>query len=111
MLARFAFFLLLIVPPMALAADAPPGAGKITVVREPAKALAAAPAQTPSKTTPHPTAVSAAPRDASDCRMDCAQSNYTCRSDDQTGDCGGRWSQCVAACNTPYLAPAFSTEP
>jgi hypothetical protein len=43
--------------------------------------------------------------------MDCANSYYTCRVDDQTGSCGGGWSQCVATCNTPNLAPAFSTAP
>jgi hypothetical protein len=49
--------------------------------------------------------------DASSCRMDCANSYYACRVDDQSGSCGGAWSQCVATCNTPNLAPAFSTAP
>ena len=111
MLARLAFFLLLIVPPMALAADAPPGAGKITIIKQPPKVAAAAPAPAPAPALT-PAAVSPAPRvDASECRASCAETNYLCRASDQPDDCGGHWSQCVAACNTPNLAPAFSTPP
>jgi hypothetical protein len=44
--------------------------------------------------------------------MDCAQSYYLCRSDDQTGaDCGGPWSRCVATCNNPNLAPPTTAAP
>ncbi|HEY1426026.1 MAG TPA: hypothetical protein VGF50_05075 [Caulobacteraceae bacterium] len=111
MLARLAFFLLLIVPPMALAADAPPGGGKFIIVKPPAKAAAAPAPAAPM--LPQAPAVLPAPRDASDCRMDCSQTYYLCRTDDQSGDCGGGWSQCLAACNSPNLAmpPAFSTAP
>ncbi len=107
MLARLAFFLLLIAPPIALAADAPAGGGKLTVVEPPAKA-AAAPA--PAPMTPPPAAASPV-RDASSCRMDCAQSLYLCRAGDQPDECGGGWSQCVAACNDPNLAPPTATAP
>ena len=109
MLVRLTFFLLLILPPMALAADAPPNGGKITVIAQPSKA--AAPAPTPPPMSPAPVTTAAAPADASSCRMDCAQSYYTCRVDDQTGTCAGGWSQCVAACNTPNLAPPYSAAP
>jgi len=108
-LARLAFFLLLIVPPIALAADAPPSGGKITVVQQPPKPADDAPAPTPAP-PPRP-AASPAPRDGADCRMGCAQSYYQCRADDTDDSCGGGWSQCLAACNSPNLAPAFSTAP
>ena len=108
MLARLAFFLLLIVPPMALAADAPSG-GKISVVASPPKA-AAAPAPAPAPMSPLPASAQPA-QDASSCRMDCAQNYYTCRASDQADECGGGWSQCVAACNTPNLAPPAASAP
>ena len=124
MLARLAFFLLLIAPPIALAADAPSAAGsKITVVAQPApKADAEAPAPAPAPLSPLPAGASPAqaglaavapptPPDASSCRMDCAQSYYVCRTGDQPDECGGGWSQCVAACNSPNLAQPFSTAP
>ena len=114
MLARLAFFLLLIVPPMALAADAPPDGGKFTIVKPPAKAEAAPPAPAPATPMlPQPAVVSPAQPGASDCRMDCAQTYYLCRAGDQPEECGGPWSQCTAACNSPNLAmpPAFSTAP
>ena len=113
MLARLAFFLLLIAPPIALAADAPAGAGgKIAVVSQPAPKPTEAPAAAPAPMSPLPVSTRAAPIDASSCRMDCAQSYYLCRSDDQTGaDCGGPWTRCVAACNNPNLAPPAVAAP
>ncbi len=110
MLARLAFLLLLIAPPIALAADAPPGGGKITVVAQPApKAAPPAPASAPM--SPLPISASPIPQDASACRMDCAQSYYICRAGDEPDECGGGWSQCVAACNTPSLARATTPAP
>ena len=107
MLARLAFFLLLIAPPIALAADAPAG-GKLTVVTPP-KAAATAPA--PAPMSPLPAAASPAPPDASSCRMDCAQSYNSCRAGEDPDACGGGWSQCVATCNAPNLAPSTATAP
>ena len=112
MLARLAFFLLLIAPPIALAADAPAGGGKISVVSQPAPKAAEAPAAAPAPMSPLAASTQPAPADASSCRMDCAQSYYLCRSDDQTGaDCGGPWSRCVSTCNNPNLAPPTAAAP
>src|SRR5215469_14079155 len=97
MLARLAFLVLLIAPAIALAADAPPGGGKLTVVAQPPP-KAAAPASAPMSPPP----------DAASCRMDCAQSLYICRAGEDPDGCGGGWSQCVAACNAPALAPPTS---
>jgi hypothetical protein len=108
-LARLAVFLLLVVPPMALAADAPPDGGKLRVVQQPPAATAAAPAPTPAPPPPLPAAASPVPRDGADCRMDCAQSYYQCRVEDPGGECGGSWSRCLAACNSPNLAPPATT--
>jgi len=105
MLARLAFLMLLIAPPIALAADAPPGGGKITVVAQPPPKAAAA-ALAPAPMSPPPATAAPAPQDASACRMDCAQSLYICRTGDEPDACGGGWSRCVAACNSPNLAPA-----
>jgi hypothetical protein len=111
-LARLAFFLLLIAPPIALAADAPSGGGRIAVVSQPPAKAAEAPAASPAPMSPLPASTQSAPADASSCRMDCAQSYYLCRSDDQTGaDCGGPWSRCVATCNNPNLAPPTTAAP
>lgn len=112
MLARLAFFLLLIAPPIALAADAPAGGGRISVVAQPAPKTADAPPTAAAPMSPLPAATQPATADASSCRMDCAQSYYLCRSDDQTGaDCGGPWSRCVATCNNPDLAPPTTISP
>ncbi|HWF01000.1 MAG TPA: hypothetical protein VG248_14465 [Caulobacteraceae bacterium] len=110
MIARLAFLLLLIAPPIALAADAPSaGGGRIAVVAQPApKAAEARPA---APMSPLPVSTQPASADASSCRMDCAQSYYACRSDQTGGDCGGPWSQCVATCNNPNLAPPTTTSP
>jgi hypothetical protein len=112
-LARLAFFLLLIAPPIALAADAPSaGGGRIAVVAQPAPKAAEGPPAAPAPMSTLPASTQALPADASSCRMDCAQSYYLCRSDDQTGaDCGGPWSQCVATCNNPNLAAPTTTAP
>lgn len=112
MFARLAFFLLLIAPPIALAADAPSPAGsKITVVAQPAPKAAEAPAPAPAPVSPLPAAAAPAQPDASSCRMDCAKSYYVCRASDQPDGCDGGWGQCVAACNSPNLAQPFSTAP
>ena len=112
MLARLAFLVLLIAPAIALAADAPSAGGKLTVVAQPPpKAAAATPAPAPPPAPMSPLPAAAAPQDASACRMDCAQSRYICRAGDEPGECGGGWSQCVAACNTPDLAPVTTPAP
>ena len=108
MLARLAFFVLLIAPPIALAADAPPG-GKISVVAAAPARAAAAPA--PALMSPLPAAATSVPQDASACRMDCSASYYTCRAGDDPDACGGGWSQCLAACNNPNLAPPTTSAP
>ena len=90
-------------------AECAPGGGKITVPPSPPKAAAAPRAPAPASMLS--SASASAPPDASACRMDCAQSYYLCRAGDQADECGGGWSQCVAACNTPNLAPAFSAAP
>jgi hypothetical protein len=109
-IARLAFFLLLIAPPIALAADAPSAGGKIAVVSQPPPKAAEAPPAAPVPMSPLPASTQAAPQDASSCRMGCAQSYYICRSDDRTGgDCGGPWSQCVATCNNPNLASPIAS--
>lgn len=106
MFARLAFFLLLIAPPIALAADAPSAAGgKITVVAQPAPKASDAPSASPAPMSPLPAAAQPAPTDASSCRMDCAQTYYLCRAGEQPDECGGGWSQCVATCDNPNLAP------
>jgi hypothetical protein len=108
-LVRLASFLLLIAPPIALAADAPSG-GRITVVAPPAKAAAAV-TPAPAPRSPLPAATAPAPQDAASCRMDCAQSYYLCHAGDQADQCGGPWSQCVATCNSPNLAPPAAASP
>ena len=110
MLARFAFFVLLITPPIALAADAPPGGGKYRIVTPPPKA-AAAPA--PEAPTPPPLAATASPAapDGGACRMDCAQTYYFCRAGENPDGCSPNWSQCVAGCNSPNLAPPIPAAP
>jgi hypothetical protein len=104
MLARLAF-LLVALPALALAADVgagrakPPSSAQATVQR----------AATPPVSTP-PARVSV-PDDPAQCRMSCAQTYYFCRAGDHPDDCAGTWGQCVATCNSPNLAPGFSTTP
>ena len=105
----FARLILLIAlaPAVALAADAPPPSGKITLP-PPKAAAAATPAPQPAALpTPAPPPV----QDPADCRMSCAQTYYFCRAGDRPDDCAGSWGQCVATCNSPNLAPAYSTAP
>ena len=104
MLARLAFFLLLITPPIALAADAPPGGGRLTVPPQPPRAAVVARAAAPAP-PPLTAAASPAPVDGSSCRMDCAQSYYFCRAGENPDDCSPGWTQCVAGCTSPNLAP------
>jgi hypothetical protein len=111
MLARLAFLLLLIAPPIALAADAPPG-GKITVVPQPPKAAAAPARASAAASSPLPAAAaSLASADPSSCRMDCAQTYYFCRAGEDTEACSPSWSQCVAGCTSPALASPLPAAP
>lgn len=38
---------------------------------------------------------------AAECRRTCASTRYVCLADPDRDDCGGVWSQCVAACQRP----------
>jgi hypothetical protein len=104
MLARLALMLIAL-PALALAADVnadrtkPASSAQATVQR----------AATPPVTTP-PAPVSV-PADPAQCRMDCAQTYYFCRAGDHPDDCAGTWGQCVSTCNSPNLAPGYSTAP
>ena len=109
MLARFAFFVLLITPPIALAADAPHG-GKFRLVAPPPKA-AAAPAPATPASPPLAAAASPAAPDGGACRMDCAQTYYFCRAGENPDGCSPNWSQCVAGCNSPNLTPPIPAAP
>ena len=110
MLARLAL-LIVMLPAIALAADALPDGGKLTIPPQPVKA--APPADAPPAPPPPPVATVAVARvDPSDCRMTCAQTYYFCSAADSGGDsCGGRWSQCVAACSNPALSSTASAVP
>lgn len=117
MLARLAV-LLIAIPAIALAADAPPPGGKLAVVASARRSDATAGATPAGADLPPVTTSPAAPWlsptppvDAGECRMGCAQAYYFCRAGDQTSDCASSWSQCVAACDLPALGPAFSTAP
>jgi hypothetical protein len=107
MLARLSL-LLVAVPALALAADG--GAAKTgRAAQPPVQQTATTPTISPPKITlPAPTAI---PADPSECRMTCAQTYYYCRAGDRPDDCAGTWGQCVATCNSPDLAPGFSTAP
>ena len=106
MLARLVL-LLIAVPALAFAADA--DGGKIRPAQPQAQQATVQPAATASvrlsPTTP------SVPTDPSECRMSCAQTYYFCRAGDHPEDCSGGWGQCVAACNSPNLAPGYSTAP
>ena|SRR5471030_1774686 len=106
MLARLVL-LIIALPALALAADA--GGGKIRPARPQAQQATVQRAATSptrlSLTTP------SLPADPSECRMSCAQTYYFCRAGDHPEDCSGGWGQCVAGCNSPNLAPGYSSEP
>jgi hypothetical protein len=106
MLARLTL-LLIALPALALAADAGGGrakpaspSGPQATMQRAATPPAASPLAPPSVTT-----------DPAQCRMGCAQTYYFCRAGDRPDDCAGSWGQCVATCNSPNLAPAYSTAP
>ena len=101
MIARLAV-LLACLPALALAADM--GASRT----RPAPASVQHAATSPVSRTPAPDSV---PTDPAQCRMGCAQSYYFCRAGDHPDDCARTWGECVATCNSPNLAPAFSTAP
>jgi hypothetical protein len=103
MLARLTL-LLIALPALALAADA--GGGR-------AKPSAPPPTMQRAATPPvsSPLAPPAVATDPAQCRMGCAQTYYFCRAGDHPDDCAGSWGQCVATCNSPNLAPAYSTAP
>ena len=104
MLARLAF-LLVALPALALAADV--GADR-TKAGSPSSATVQRAATPPVIAPPAPVSV---PADPAQCRMSCAQTYYFCRAGDHPDDCSGTWGQCVATCNSPNLAPGFSTTP
>jgi hypothetical protein len=103
MLARL-IFLFVALPALALAADA--GGGRL-------KYAAPLPTLQRAATIPmiNPPTPQSAPADPAQCRMDCAQTFYFCRAGDHPEDCAGSWGQCVATCNSPNLAPGYSTAP
>ena len=105
--------LLIALPALALAADdgAPPS-GRIRM--PPPKPAARAPVVQAAATIPVIRPVSpvrAGSPDGMECRMGCAQTYYFCRAGDHVDDCAGAWGQCVVTCNSPNLAPGFSTAP
>jgi hypothetical protein len=103
MLARLTL-LLIALPALALAADA--GGGRAKPSAPPATMQRAA---TPPVSSP--LAPPSVTTDPAQCRMGCAQTYYFCRAGDHPDDCAGSWGQCVATCNSPNLAPAYSTAP
>jgi hypothetical protein len=106
MLARL-ILLFAALPALALAADA--GEGRLKYVAPAAPQVTVQRAATiPVVTPPAP---ATAPADPAQCRMGCAQNFYFCRSGERPDDCAGTWGQCVAGCNSPNLAPAYSTAP
>jgi hypothetical protein len=106
MLARLVL-LLVALPALALAADA--GGGRLKFAAQPAPALPTVQtaATSPAIIPPPPTVTPAV--EPAECRMGCAQSFYFCRTGDHPDDCAGNWGQCVASCNSPNLAPGYST--
>jgi hypothetical protein len=104
MLARLAF-LVVALPALALAADVGAGGTKPAPSAQASVQHAATP---PVLAPPAPISV---PTDPAQCRMSCAQTYYFCRAGDHPDDCAGTWGQCVATCNSPNLAPGYSTTP
>ncbi len=92
-------------PALALAAD-----GGATKVAAPSASQATVQAASTAPTIKPPAPIST-PADPSECRMGCAQTYYFCRAGDHPDDCAGSWGQCVSTCNSPNLAPGYSTAP
>jgi hypothetical protein len=104
MLARLTL-LLIALPALALAADV--GGDRTRAAASPTSKPTV-----PSAATTRPIALlSPPPADPAQCRMGCAQTYYFCRAGDHPDDCAGTWGQCVASCNSPNLAPGYSTGP
>ena len=106
MLARLTL-LLIALPALALAADA--NADRTKSASPPSAQATVQSAATPPVIKPP--APSSAPADPAQCRMDCAHTYYFCRAGEHPDDCAGTWGQCVATCNSPNLAPGYSTTP
>ena len=109
---RLAIALLIACPALAFAKTTTPTHMRMP----PPKPAAAQPvADTTQSAPPAPVAPLAsyatAANDPDQCRMSCATSAYFCRAGDDASSCGGAWSQCVASCDMPNLAPAYSTAP
>jgi len=109
MLARLVF-LLVALPALALAADAG-GGGRLKFAAQPSPAPATvqSAATIPVITPPTPAATPVV--EPAECRMGCAQTFYFCHAGEHPDDCAGTWGQCVASCNSPNLAPGYSTAP
>lgn len=107
MLARL-IFLFVALPALALAADAG-GGGRLKYAAPAAPQPTVQRAATMPVINPQPP--TSTPDDPAQCRMGCAQSFYFCRAGDHPEDCAGSWGQCVASCNSPNLAPGYSTAP
>jgi hypothetical protein len=101
MLARLTL-LLIALPALALAADASGDRGGA------AQPTAQRAATLPTISPPAPASTT---NDPSQCRMGCAQTYYFCRAGDRPDGCAETWGQCVATCNSPSLAPGYSTAP
>jgi hypothetical protein len=96
MLARLALlFVMLPTLAIAAAADVIPDGGKL-VIPPPPKPVT----QSPYVAYAAPTMPAA---NASECRMDCAQTLYFCQASDHAEYCPSGWTECVAACNSPAL--------
>jgi hypothetical protein len=109
---RLALALLIAFPAMAFAQTTAPAHMRMPPPK-PSAAQPAADASIPAPPAPvAPLAgYATAANDPDQCRMSCAQSAYFCRAGDDASSCDGAWSQCVASCNMPNLAPAYSTAP
>ncbi|HLY78095.1 MAG TPA: hypothetical protein VKQ70_01890 [Caulobacteraceae bacterium] len=105
MLARLAV-LLVALPALALAADV--GAQRTGATAPASTQAVQRVATAPVMRPPPPISL---PADPAQCRMDCAQTYYVCRAGERPEECAGPWGQCVATCNSPNLAPGYSTAP
>ncbi len=109
---RLALTLLIAFPAVAFAQTTTPTHMRMP---PPKPAPAASAADTTPTAPPAPAAplasLATAANDPDQCRMSCATSAYFCRAGDDASSCGGAWSQCVASCDMPNLAPAYSTAP
>jgi hypothetical protein len=107
MLARLALlFVMLPTLAIAAAADVIPDGGKL-VIPPPPKPDPVVNAAPKPAVTQSPYVAYAAPTmpaaNASECRMDCAQTLYFCQASDHAEYCPSGWTECVAACNSPAL--------